>query len=72
MWHGTGQQANEDGCSRWEALETQDACHRRSQWAHRVGGTGPQAFAHGPGQTKDGHSSECTTEKQRDVSVGVS
>lgn len=22
MWHGTWQEANEDGCSRWEVLDT--------------------------------------------------
>lgn len=51
MWHGTRQEANEDGCSRWEVLDTPDACHCQSlQWAQRVGGSGPQALAHVPGQ----------------------
>lgn len=38
MWHGTWQEANEDGCSRWEVLETRDACHCRS--LHSVGPSG--------------------------------
>lgn len=45
MWHGTWQEANEDGCSRWEVLDTPDACHCQS--LHSVGPSGGGKWAPG-------------------------
>lgn len=68
MWHGTWQEANEDGSSRWEVLDTPPPTPATArvctQWAHRVGGSGPQALAHVPGQN--------TGWCRGTVSVGVS
>lgn len=48
MWHGTWQEANEDGCSRWEVLDTPTPATARvcTQWGRGkwAPGTCPRAW----------------------------